>query len=298
MKDKSNTAQAFVPAYRIVFFLYIFLLLFLFPVAMSHSDESDSQWFDRTQIPTAAGIIVFFGIVIFCIQRAKSGKQLFIRRISGLEAINEAIGRATEMGKPILYVSGIGGIRSIATIASMNVLSRVARMAAEYDTPLYVPCSDPVIMNIEREVVQNAHLDAGRPDTYKQQNIFFISEEQFAYAAAVNGITLREKPAAIFYMGAFMAESLILAEVGDSVGAVQVAGTDSITQIPFFITSCDYTLMGEELYAASAYLSKEPRLLGSLRGQDWGKLLVIASILVGAISHILGFSWFANLFSI
>jgi hypothetical protein len=254
-----------------------------------------AQWFNRAQLPTATAIIVFSGIVLFCIYHARAGKQPFIRRISGLEAIDEAIGRATEMGRSILYVSGIGSIGSIATIASMNVLSRVARMAAEYDTPLYVPCSDPVVMNIEREVVQNAHLDASRPDTYKKENVFFITEEQFAYAAAVDGIIIRERPAAIFYMGAFMAESLILAEVGSIAGAIQVAGTDSITQLPFFITACDHTLMGEELYAASAYLSKDPLLLGSLKGQDWGKLLAIAAILAGVALQILGINWFIHL---
>jgi hypothetical protein len=257
-----------------------------------------AQWFNRAQIPTAVGIIIFSGILIFCIYHAKSGKQPFIRRIPGLEAIDEAIGRATEMGKSILYVSGIGSIKSIATIASMNVLARVARMAAQYDTPLRVPCSDPVVMNIEREVVQNAHLDAGRPDTYKQEDVFFVTEDQFAYAAAVDGIIIREKPAAIFYMGAFMAESLILAEVGNTAGAVQIAGTDSATQLPFFVTACDHTLMGEELYAASAYLSKEPLLLGSLKGQDWGKLLVIAAILVSVAMQILNFNWFIELFRV
>jgi hypothetical protein len=250
------------------------------------------------QIPTAVAILIFSGILVFCIYRAKSGKQLFIRRIPGLEAIDEAIGRATEMGKSVLYVSGIGGIRSIATIASMNILGRVAHMTAEYNTTLYVPCSDPVVMNIEREVVQNAHINAGRPDTYRQEDVFFVTEDQFAYAAAVDGIIMREKPAAIFYMGAFMAESLILAEVGNISGAVQVAGTDSTTQLPFFITACDYTLMGEELYAASAYLSKEPLFLGSLRGQDWGKLLVIAAILISALFQLFGISWFVDLFRI
>lgn len=257
-----------------------------------------AQWFRGSQIPTALSIIIFSGIVIFWIYYARSGRQPYIRRISGLEAIDEAIGRATEMGKSVLYISGIADIRSIATIASMNVLARVARITAEYDTPLLVPCKEPVVMNIEREVVQNAYVDAGRPDAYKQENIFFITDDQFAYAAAVDGIIIRERPAAIFYMGAFMAESLILAEVGNSVGAIQVAGTASITQLPFFITACDYTLMGEELYAASAYLSEEPMLLGSLKGQDWGKLLVIASLLVGAILNLLGFNWFVNLFRI
>lgn len=257
-----------------------------------------AQWFNRSQVPTAVAIIVFSGIVIFCIYHARAGKQPYIRRISGLEAIDEAIGRATEMGKAALYISGIADIRSIATISSMNVLARVARMAAEYDTPLLVPCSEPVVMNIEREVVHNAHMDAGRPDTYKQENIFFITEDQFAYAAAVDGIIIREKPAAIFYMGAFMAESLILAEVGNAVGAVQIAGTDSITQLPFFIAACDYTLMGEELHAASAYLSKEPMLIGSLKGQDWGKLMAIAAIMFGAVLQILGFNWFIDLFRV
>jgi len=64
---------------------------------------------------------------------------------------------------------------------------------------------------------------------------------------------LREKPAANFFMGMFYAESLILAETGNRTGAIQIAGTDADTQLPFFITACDYTLMGEELYAASAY---------------------------------------------
>ena len=274
--------------------LYILgLFLLLFPVS---SGFCASQWFDRSELPTVIGVIVFTGIVIFCIYRAKSGRRTFVRRISGLEAIDEAIGRATEMGSSILYVSGIGSVKSIATIASMNILARVARMAAEYDTPLFVPCSDPVVMNIERELVQNAHLDAGRPDTYRPENVFFISEEQFAYAAAVDGIIVRDRPATIFYMGSFMAESLILAEVGNSIGAIQVAGTASITQLPFFITACDFTLMGEELYAASAYLSKEPMLLGSLKGQDWGKLLVVGAILVGAVLQIFGVDWFVNLF--
>ena len=254
-----------------------------------------AQWFKLTQIPTAMGIIIISGIIIFFIYSARLGKLPIIRRISGLEAIDEAIGRATEMGKSILYVSGIGSIGSIATIASLNILSRIARMAAEYETPLYAPCSDPVVMNIEREIVRNAHLDAGRPDTFRQENVFFITQEQFAYAAAVDGIIMREKPAAIFYLGTFMAESLILAEVGNSAGTVQVAGTDSITQLPFFITTCDYTLMGEELYAASAYLSKDPLLLGSLKGQDWGKILIIAAILLGVILQIFGINWFTNL---
>jgi hypothetical protein len=256
-----------------------------------------AQWFNKTMMPTGIGIVIFAGILLFFIFHAKSGKLPFIRHISGLDAIDEAIGRATEMGRSILYVSGTGTIKSIATIASMNILARIARISAEYNTALSIPCNDPVVMNIEREVVQNAHLDAGHPETYHHDSIYFVAEEQFAYAAAVDGIIVRDKPAAIFYMGAFLAESLIFSEVGSATGAVQIAGTDSITQLPFFVTTCDYTLMGEELYAASAYLSKEPLLLGSLKGQDWGKLLVIAVILICVVTQLFGLGWFVEILS-
>jgi hypothetical protein len=55
-----------------------------------------------------------------------------------------------------------------------------------------------------------------------------------------------------------------------------------VHQLPFFITACDYTLIGEELYAASAYLSRDPVLLGSLKGQDWGKIVILAVLLLGS----------------
>jgi hypothetical protein len=84
-------------------------------------------------------------------------------------------------------------------------------------------------------------------------------------------------------MGQFYAESLILAETANSVGAIQIAGTAMPSQLPFFVAACDYTLIGEELFAASAYLSKDPKLLGSLKGQDVGKFIFLLVILVGVV---------------
>ncbi len=257
-----------------------------------------AQWFNRDYGFLGIAVIVFSGIIIYCIYHARRGREFFIRRIAGLEAVDEAIGRATEMGKPILYLTGLHGIGSISTLAGLNILGRVARRAAEYDTPLLIPAYDPFVMVVEREVVKGAHTDAGRPDTYKEDNIYFVSEEQFAYTAAVNGVMLRERPAAIFYMGYFYAESLILAETGNSTGAIQIAGTDSDHQLPFFIAACDYTLIGEELYAASAYLSREPVLLGSLKGQDWSKLAIMAALFMGIILEVSGVHWISSFFQI
>ena len=117
--------------------------------------------------------------------------------------------------------------------------------------------------------------------------VHYVTDDQFAYAAGVNGIMLREKPAAVFYQGRFYAESLILAETGNSINAIQIAGTGSASQIPFFVTACDYTLIGEEFFAASAYLSKKPELIGSIKGQDMIKLICMASIFLVVIITVL-----------
>ena len=42
-------------------------------------------------------------------------------------------------------------------------------------------------------------------------------------------------------------------------------------------------MIGEELYAASAYLSKEPIQIGTLRGQDLGKAFVLSVIGIGTL---------------
>jgi len=240
------------------------------------------QLYDPNKTNVLLATVIFCAIVLLAIYITRRG-EMYIRPIAGLEAVNDAIGRATEMGRPILYISGLSGISDIATIASMLILGHLSRRTAAYETPIIVPCNDPLVMTAEREIVQQAYLEAGKPDAYQPENIFYVTDSQFGYAAAVDGIMMREKPAANFFMGMFYAESLILAETGNRTGAIQIAGTDADTQLPFFITACDYTLMGEELYAASAYLSHNPLLVAQLKGQDLGKVLLAAALVAGVV---------------
>jgi hypothetical protein len=237
--------------------------------------------FDRSKSWFAVMTAGVCGAVIVCTLVARNGKPFYVRPIAGLQAMEDAVGRATEMGKPILFVPGIEDIKEIDTVAGLMVLSKVAKMAAEYDTPLEVPTARTLVMTAAREAVQGAALAAGRPDYYNQERIHYVTEEQFGYVASVCGWMNRERPAACFYLGKFFAESLILAETGNSVGAIQIAGTAETTQLPFFVAACDYTLLGEELFAASAYLSGEPAQLGMVKGQDIGKLAAMILIVVG-----------------
>ncbi len=257
---------------------------------------SYGQWFNTGRIPVLAFVVFFLVITIYFIQKARGGAELFVRRLAGIEAVDEAIGRATEMGKPILYVLGLGTAADIATIASYTILGRVAKKVAEYQTGLIVPCYDPIVMTVAQETVKASYMDAGRPDSYYEDMVYFVTQSQFAYVAAVNGTMLRELPATNIYMGKFYAESLILAETGALAGSIQIAGTDEIAQIPFFVVACDYTLIGEELYAASAYLGREPLLLGSLKAQDYAKAVAIIIAIIGFILMNFGVEGFKHLF--
>ncbi len=247
------------------------------------------QWFNTGRINVLIFTIIFGFFVIYYIKRAKRDKSLYIRKITGLDAIDDAVGRATEMGRPILFSFGLGALTDVVTIAALSILRRIARKAAEYEVRLIIPNYDPIVMAAAQETVKQAYTEAGRPDLYKENDIMFLTADQFGYAAGVDGIMIREKPGAIFFQGFFFAESLILAETGHSVGAIQIAGTTAITQLPFFIAACDYTMIGEEMYAASAYIDREPQLLGSIKGEDAAKLLIMIIIILTAVIGSIGF---------
>ena len=232
--------------------------------------------------------IVAMGVItIAAVSMAKSGKwNPSIRRMAGLDAIDEAVGRATEMGKPVHYTPGVGDIAADVapqTFAGLEVLSYVTELTAKYNTELIVTIRQPNVFPLAQEIVRQGYITAGRPDMFQEDTVQFLSSEQFAYAAGVMGIMVRRQAAANIMMGAFWAESRLFAEAGAQLGAIQVAGTAQMGQIPFFVAACDYTLIGEELYAAGAYLSQDKVKLGSIAGQDIIKGLTMAFILLGSL---------------
>ena len=240
-----------------------------------------AAWFDGEKLPLFCILGVICGAVFLFVLLARNGMPMKIRTIAGLKAVDEAVRRATEMGRSILYINGIQDMDDLQTVAGVTVLGHVAKTAAEYDAKIEVPTSRSLVMTAARETVQASYFTAARPDAYNPDLIYYVTDEQFGFVAYVSGMMTREKPAACFYMGAFFAESLILAETGNSVGAIQIAGTAQPSQLPFFVAACDYTLIGEEFFAASAYLSGQPDQLGSLKGQDVGKILVGILIIIG-----------------
>lgn len=271
----------------------------------SEPAAASAQWFALSRTNVLVVAILFCAAVLYFIRRAKSDSDLYIRKIPGLDAVDDAVGRATEMGRPVLYVPGIETVSEVGTLAALTILGHVAKRVAQHGTPLEVPVADPLVMTTAQEIVRAAYTEVGQVDNYDPSKIAYLTYDQFGYTAGVDGIMMRERPEAVFLLGYFAAESLILAETGHEIGAIQIAGTKETSQLPFFVAACDYTLIGEELFAASSYLGREPVMLGSLKGQDLAKLwfvyLIAAAFIVGTAGHLAspdGTSVFSRVFDV
>lgn len=232
------------------------------------------------------GIIVLticlLGPVLWCIRAAVGGREFYVRRIPGVDAINESIGRAAELGKPVSFTTALTSLGP-TLYACLGILYHVARKCAQYRLKLFLPQNQPDVMAVSEDVVRDAYRIEGRLSSFDPENIVYLSDEQFAFASGYMGLLHREKVGAALMFGRFAGESLILAEAGQQIGAMQVAGSVSPEQVPFFVSTCDYTLIGEELFGASAYLTREPIQLGSLVGQDIAKLFIAGLILCGVV---------------
>lgn len=260
---------------------------------------SQMQWFDRSRVGVLLFTVLTCALVIIFIDVAKRKRgEVFLRRLPVFDAIDEAIGRATEMGRKVLYIMGQLDVDDPQTVASMSILARVAERTASYGARMDIPCVWPMAMSMARETVKESYLRVGKPDAYNEDDIYYLTTDQFGYVAGVDGVMMRDRPAANFYLGAFYAESLIFAETGYATGAIQIAGTAEVDQLPFFVVACDYTLIGEELYAAGASLSGDPVQLGSIRGQDIAKALFFIYIAAGVILKLVGIDLLERLLAI
>jgi hypothetical protein len=233
---------------------------------------------------TAILIAVMMGSILLCYELARRGHVPFVRKIAGVSAMEEAVGRATEMGRPIVFAMGYSDIQAIETHASLPVLSHVARLAARMQTPLICFVQLANVYPVVEETIRQAYVVEGVGDQFQpDKQVRFLSEDAVIYATGVARTIEETRAGCAIFFGAFCFTSLLMAEPGARLGVLQIAGDPTLWQMPFFICTCDHTILGEEYYAAGAYVSPDPTLRGTLRSQDIIKLVFAAMIVIGTI---------------
>ncbi|MFH0848268.1 MAG: DUF6754 domain-containing protein [archaeon] len=245
-----------------------------------------------------AMLVGLWMFMIGCMEMAKRKLPSF-RKLAGLDALPEMVGRAAETNKPVHFTTGLGELTGTVApqlVAGLAVLGYVSELCAKYGVRIVYSVYQAQVMPIATELMREAYIRAGKADAFKAEDqIRYLSGEQFAYATAVQGFAERERPAANIMIGPFYAESMMFSETFFRIGAIQLAGTARGYQIPFFAVICDYLLIGEEIYAAGAYLSKDPMQSGIIQGQDIGKLVAWVLMFVGVLATAAGSSFIVDL---
>jgi hypothetical protein len=248
-----------------------------------------------TRAPFSAFLILLVLLVAGYVfmEQARLGRSFPVRKIPAFDAIEEAIARSVEMGRPVHTTFGFGSISSSMApqyVAGLGVLAHVARLCGKYGARLIATLGVPEVIATTEEIVREGYYSAGRPELFDPAyNVRYLTDQQFAYASAVQATIVRENVGANIVVGPFYAESLIFMEAGNMVGAFQIAGTARETQIPFFVLVADYSFIGEEIFAAGALASGDRETLASIRAQDIGKFISIVLIVLGVIALLTGF---------
>jgi hypothetical protein len=243
-------------------------------------------------------MILTCALVMLWIRLAEGGQEVPIRQLAAIDVLDEVVSAAAEQGKKLMFVPRgtlEAGWHAPQVIAGLSLLPRIAERCAELSVPIVVPYSQPTIGPLIQDALEQGFQMAGIPEHMREDTVQFFPG--YTHTLGILGLIVEEgnQPGGCVYLGSYYHETIIWGEAGSSVGAMQIGGTANVGQLPFMLTVYDYTLLGEELFAAGAYMSKEPRLTGSIRGQDWTKIIAMIFIILAFISASLGYTTFKDI---
>ena len=246
-------------------------------------------------------MILFFVVVIVTLWRSKT-KLPNVKTMPPLVAFKEAVGRAAELNRPVIFTPGWGGGNTTSIgadlLAGTVLLTEVAMQTARAGSPLYVLAGNPNTIPILESAVRTGYTIAGHLDEYSPDIVQFSTPELYSYSAWVAGAMRRYNAGANFMLGQHWMESLIFAEAGLEIGAFQVASSAMASQVPYFLATCDYVFIGPEIYAASAVVSQDQTQLGSLLAADIITLAILALSIIGVLLITANITWLNDIMKV
>lgn len=229
--------------------------------------------------------------------RVIGGKRPVERRpLPALNLVRRALERGAETGRAIHVSPGSGSIGSrattAATVAGLLAAERVATEAAFNGAPVLASSGDAVAHLAQRGFLRQAYVQAGFGQDYDPVNVQLLAQQDpMAYASGVTTIYGRQRLEASQMIGNFGEEFLLAGEVGAQGGVPQLAGATATTPQPLIYLTCDNALIGEEIFAAEAYLSRATAPQARLLTQDVLRSVVIIAIVVVMLFGLFGLSF-------
>jgi LPXTG-motif cell wall-anchored protein len=235
--------------------------------------------------------ISFLVLIGLLILRRRRETTTEVRPLPAFQDLLAEAGYAAESGGAVHIALGSGSLYggdSITSLAALQVLTSLADTMAVYDAPPIVTVGDPTLLPIAQDVLRRAYERIGRAEMYDPRRVRFVAPSPVAYAAGAADVVAAENVTADMTVGLFGAEVGFITDAGARLDVPQLAAATTPSALSALYTTVDRLAMGEELYAAGAQMTHEPRYLTGLAAQDVLRVMIVLAILVSALLALLG----------
>ncbi|MDP3185006.1 MAG: hypothetical protein Q8M58_07030 [Anaerolineales bacterium] len=239
---------------------------------------------------TGFGFVILSAILMASLAFLRRKSTPVFREIPAFARLQKAIGLAVEEGSRLHISLGRGGLttpQSAAELAGLEMLRRVAELTSASDRPPVATSGDGAVAILSQDALQasdQAVLSSGYDVTAAR----LAGLTPFSYAAGTLLVMRDEKVSANILIGNFGIEVALLTDAAERENSSSLAASDNLPAQAILYASAQDALIGEELFAAGAYVKARPFHTASLIVQDSLRWLVVIAILVGAILKLAG----------
>ncbi|MBA4379826.1 MAG: hypothetical protein C0393_03940 [Anaerolinea sp.] len=236
------------------------------------------------------GFVIFSAILMASLAFLRRKSTPVFREIPAFARLQKAIGLAVEEGSRLHISLGRGGLttpQSAAELAGLEMLRRVAELTSASDRPPVATSGDGAVAILSQDALQ-ASKQAVLSSGYDVTAARLAGLTPFSYAAGTLPVMRDEEVSANILIGNFGVEVALLTDAAERENSSSLAASDNLPAQAILYASAQDALIGEELFAAGAYVKARPFHTASLIVQDNLRWLVVIAILVGAILKLAG----------
>lgn len=228
-------------------------------------------------------------VLLFLLTRSvRAGRMVVLRPLTSYDGLAGQVGRAIESGRQLHLTLGqasLVGTASPTSVSAAAVLDHLAKDGCANGTPPLVTVGEGTLLPLAQANIQHALAAAGRSGDFDLSLTQFIAHDTdpFAYGAGVAAVLQQQRVASNIMVGRFGPELALMVEAASRQAIDQVVGTDDPTALAVATAATDNVLIGEELFATSAYLEGSASQVASLQLQDILRWIVVLFILGAAV---------------
>jgi len=237
------------------------------------------------------GVIGASAFLLLAITLWKRRAPVNLRDIPALTRLYRMLGLSIEDGTRLHISLGHGSLLDThggSALAGLAMLRHIAERTSVSDKPVVASAGDPAIGLLTQDTLQSGYHAAGVDELYVPTAGRVTGLSPFSYAAGAMQISQNENVSANILIGHFGVEAALLADAADRANITLIGASDNLIGQTALFASTQDALIGEELFAAGAYLGAGVSHRASLTLQDLLRWLVILALLGGVAAKIVG----------